>query len=479
MGRVNVQALQGNSPDFKITLEANSTLSTEADFRVLGQSYHPIPAPPSNGFAKRFSPLYPFTGVNNSDGSVLLEPWGTSANQATMSADSSVTDSPVGGVPLKMQMSGGNDPYTNTYNSTSWNITEAAQGEEWTFSVYVKSNQSGGLNAQIFLFECRADGTYSGLTEQVFNNIGTSWQRISISRTFLGSDTRFVQVRVDGSNNGNSNSHVLWWSGFQINRGPLQDFTPDYEIDSSKYATHDDTGYVRYNAIEKRIEAKNERLEWDVKAGEASGTTDVFPLGSQGNGGGFTVAEGANDTAHQNFTHNGMRILHEGLRYNDGASGDETLGATGNTRPFFDYISSTNGADFAFHTGHTNPGNVSWPQYLAVKVSTRAQGQVLNRVRWFKHANAIGNCNIWGTNREVDRSNFTDTATNWTFLGRVHFGGQGSGSEGGQRSQNFSNTNGYRWYMIEMVDINSSALTYPNIGSRGGWAMYGVTFDNT
>ena len=110
MGRVNVQALQGNSPDFKITLEANSTLSTEADFRVLGQSYHPIPAPPSNGFAKRFSPLYPFTGVNNSDGSVLLEPWGTSANQATMSADSSVTDSPVGGVPLKMQMSGGNDP---------------------------------------------------------------------------------------------------------------------------------------------------------------------------------------------------------------------------------------------------------------------------------------------------------------------------------------------------------------------------------
>ena len=85
--------------------------------------------------------MYPFTGVNNSDGSVLLEPWGTSANQATMSADSSVTDSPVGGVPLKMQMSGGNDPYTNTYNSTSWNITEAAQGEEWTFSVYVKSNQ--------------------------------------------------------------------------------------------------------------------------------------------------------------------------------------------------------------------------------------------------------------------------------------------------------------------------------------------------
>ena len=65
-----------------------------------------------------------------------------------------------------------------------------------------------------------------------------------------------LQVRVDGSNNGNSNSHVLWWSGFQINRGPLQDFTPDYEIDSSKYATHDDTGYVRYNAIEKELKQR-------------------------------------------------------------------------------------------------------------------------------------------------------------------------------------------------------------------------------
>ena len=209
--------------------------------------------------------MYPFTGVNNSDGTVLLAPWGTSGNQVTMSADSSVTDSPVGGVPLKMALSGGNDPYTDTYNSTFWNVTEAEAGEQWTFSVYVKSNQSGGINAQIFLFEARADGTYSTLTQQVFNNIGTSWQRISITRTFTGSDTRFLQVRVDGSDNGNANSHVLWWSGLQINRGPLQDFTPDYEIDSGKYASHDDTGYIRYNAVEKRIEAKNERLEWDVE----------------------------------------------------------------------------------------------------------------------------------------------------------------------------------------------------------------------
>ena len=240
MGRINVQALQGNSPDFKITLDATSTISTEADFRVLGQSYHPIPAPPSNAFAKRFSPLYPYTGVNNSDGSVLLEPWGINAVRATTSADSSVTDSPVGGVPLKMALDGNNDPYTATYNGSQWNITEAVAGEQWTFSVYVKSNQSGGIGAQLYLFEARENGTYSTLSSQTFSNIGTSWQRISVTRTFNQSDTRYVQVRVDGSQNGNSNAHSLWWSGIQLNRGPLQGFTPDYEIDSGKYATHDD-----------------------------------------------------------------------------------------------------------------------------------------------------------------------------------------------------------------------------------------------
>jgi hypothetical protein len=477
MGRINVGALQGNSPDFKVTLDGDSTLSTEAEVRVLGQSYHPFPTPPSNAFAESFSPLYPYTGVTNFDGTTLLAPWGTSAVRATTSADPSVTDSPVGGVPLKMALDGNNDPYTATYNGTQWNVTEAAAGEQWTFSVYVKSNQSGGINAQIFLFEARANGTYSTLSQQVFNNIGTSWQRISITRTFNQSDTAHLQVRVDGSDNGNANSHVLWWSGFQVNRGPLQDFTPDAIPKSEDGQRHDEEGYVRFNSAKRRLEVKDDSLTWQI-AGGTSEENVVLPLGTEGDGKGFTVAAGANDTAHNQFTHNGMLILHEGLRYNDGASGDETLNATGNTRPFFDYISSTSSSDFAFHTGHTNPGNVSWPQFLAVKVSHYRYGQVLNRIRWYKHSNAIGNCNIWGTNREVDRNDFTDT-NNWTFLGRVHFGGQGSGSEGGQRSQTFSNTNGYRWYMIEMVDINSSALTYPNIGTRGGWAMYGVTFDNT
>ena len=75
------------------------------------------------------------------------------------------------------------------------------------------------------------------------------------------------------------------------------------------------------------------------------------------------------------------------------------------------------------------------------------------------------------------RSNFTNTNANWTYLDRLHFGGSTAGSAGAQVARTFSNTAGYRWYMIEMVDINSTALAYPNVGTQGGWAAYGVTFD--
>jgi hypothetical protein len=155
------------------------------------------------------------------------------------------------------------------------------------------------------------------------------------------------------------------------------------------------------------------------------------------------------------------------------------MSATSNTRSFLEYVSSTSSSNFAFHTGHSSPGNVAWPQYLAVKVSAYPFGQVINRVRWYKHTNAIGNVNVWGSNQDINRTNFTETGTQWTYIARLHFGGQGSGGEGSQRSQSFTNVYGYRWYMLELMDINSSALSYPSYGTRGGWAMYPVTFDNT
>jgi len=238
-----------------------------------------------------------------------------------------------------------------------------------------------------------------------------------------------------------------------------------------------EVGFIRWNTTDQKIEVRKETL-WTSNSNSGAYNEESLFIGTQGDGGGWTVAEGADDVNHNVYTNPNMKTLANYIRYNDGATGDETRGATSNMRHPLDWVSSTSSADFAFHTGHSNPGSVPWPQLYAIKVTSYRYGKVLNRLRWYKHQNAIGNVNVWGSNQNITRSNFTDTS-NWTYLDRLHFGGSGSGSEGGEVSRTFSNANGYRWYMIEMVDINSSALSYPNVGSQGGWAMYGMTMDNT
>jgi outer membrane receptor protein involved in Fe transport len=71
------------------------------------------------------------------------------ANAATLSRDTAVTDSPAGGVAMKMAVTG-NDPYTATYNSTTFNIATAASGQTWTLSVYVKA--SVATTGELFIF---------------------------------------------------------------------------------------------------------------------------------------------------------------------------------------------------------------------------------------------------------------------------------------------------------------------------------------
>ena len=141
-------------------------------------------------------------------------------------------------------------------------------------------------------------------------------------------------------------------------------------------------------------------------------------------------------------------------------------------------LSGETGTAFAFHTGHSNNYNNSdWPMYHAVKVSDHFRGTVVNRIYWSKHTNACGNTDIWGTMKQLGDhtgSSWYDT-NNFTHLGRVHFGGSGSGGERTTLTRSF-NTNkyGYKWILIQVLDNQSSALTYPNRGTVGGWGMYGM-----
>lgn len=197
----------------------------------------------------------------------------------------------------------------------------------------------------------------------------------------------------------------------------------------------------------------------------SSGSFILTNVPDSGNGEGLlfsqSVSTVANDVTNNSMTNHTLNITNQGT-----ADGD-----------WLNYNHGTSTSNFAFHTGHQAGW---WPAYAAVLVvaNNSATPRVLNQIRWKAHTNAIGNCNIWGSNKIIDSNNFTSTS-NYTFLGRVHFGGYGGGgSDGTVKTVSFNSAGyGYRWYMIEMADNNSTLLSYPTTGRRDGWAMYGLTFD--
>lgn len=132
------------------------------------------------------------------------------AHQATLSRDSSVTDSPTGGIPLKMVTSG-SSAYTGTYNSSTWNLAPAAAGQTWTFSFWVKG--ATAHTASLMIFEANSSGNYTTLG-QVYYNVTTSWTRVSGTYTMTQGTTAFVQARIDNYNTG----VTMWVDGLQLER---------------------------------------------------------------------------------------------------------------------------------------------------------------------------------------------------------------------------------------------------------------------
>jgi len=471
MGRLNVAQLQGTSgSSFTVTVPEGNTLKPKDEVRVLNQQYHQLPvAETPNYFATKFNPVDMYAGSLNSDGSVRQQPFGNTiqSGRGTSSRDASVTDSPAGGVPWRVDTTADN-AFNTDWNNDNVNLGECAAGQTWTFSIYVKASQAASCELLVF-GSAGGSGFEEYIGDGVQQSVTTGWTRISQSITFTNNTVKYVRVRIDPRTTGTT----YWFDGAMVERSASPStFTASAEPTLENPDSYN-TANIRYAVKDKNLELYKEN-KWTQVAGVAASNT--VPIGTFGNGGGFTIAEGANNTGHNVYTSGHNFILHEGLRYNDGTTGDETLSATTNTRQFLEFVSSTDSANFAFHTGHTDPGNVAWPQYLAIKVSNDKYGKVLDRLRWYKHTNMVGNVNIWGSNRDIQRINFTNTG-NYTFIARLHFGGSGAGGEGAQVSRTFTNVYGYRWYMIEMVDINSSALAYPNIGSQGGWAAYGLTFD--
>ena len=152
-------------------------------------------------------------GLNGVVQGVAIPPFGTSANGATTSRDVSTELSPVGGVPLRMNVTN-NDPYLYTYNSSQWNIADARQGDTWTLSAYAKADRS--TSGQLFIFEANESGIITKAPATTIQ-LGTEWQRYSFSYTFTDPSTRYVQVRLDGPDSGGTGA-VIWWDGVQVER---------------------------------------------------------------------------------------------------------------------------------------------------------------------------------------------------------------------------------------------------------------------
>jgi hypothetical protein len=152
-------------------------------------------------------------GINGVAKGVTISPFGTSANAATTSRDTSTALSPVGGVPLRMNVTG-NDPYLATYNSNQWNVADARQGDTWTLSVYAKADRS--TSGQLFIFEANDSGVITKAPAQTIQ-LGTGWQRYSFTYTFTDPSARYIQARLDGPDSSGTGA-TIWWDGLQVER---------------------------------------------------------------------------------------------------------------------------------------------------------------------------------------------------------------------------------------------------------------------
>lgn len=135
------------------------------------------------------------------------------AYQATLSRDTTVTDSPVGGVPLKMAVSAAtpNSAYAGTYNSPTWNIAPALNGQTWTVSFWVKG--SSAFTASMLIFEANSSGNYTAYG-QPYYNVTTSWTRVTGTYTMTQATTAYIQVRFDNYNV----STNMWVDGLQVEK---------------------------------------------------------------------------------------------------------------------------------------------------------------------------------------------------------------------------------------------------------------------
>jgi hypothetical protein len=147
---------------------------------------------------------------------------GTGNNNCTLSGDSSITRQ-YGSIPLKMVMTG-TDPYTGTYNVSTWNLAPAANGQTWTLSFYAKGSET--LTGNCYIFGANSSGNYIEAFATSFT-VTNTWQRFSLTSTFSNASTVYIQIRFGGASS--QVGKTIWWDGVQVERASAATtFNPFY-----------------------------------------------------------------------------------------------------------------------------------------------------------------------------------------------------------------------------------------------------------
>jgi hypothetical protein len=140
---------------------------------------------------------------------------GTSSLFCTLSRDT--ISSPFNNTPLKMAVTG-NDPQTNTYNSSTWNIAPAANGQTWQIRVFCRADTTTTM--QIFMFGANSSGSWTnsgGDISALTYDVSTEWREYVLEYTFANANIAHIQTRLDGPDTGGTGQN-LWFDGLQVRR---------------------------------------------------------------------------------------------------------------------------------------------------------------------------------------------------------------------------------------------------------------------
>jgi hypothetical protein len=161
---------------------------------------------------------------------------GTGNNNCTLSGDTAITRQ-YGSIPLKMVMTG-TDPYVGSYNSSIWNLAQAASGQTWTLSFYAKGSET--LTGNCYIFGANSSGNYIEAFATSFT-VTNTWQRFSLTSTFSNASTAFIQIRLGGSSG--QVGKTIWWDGLQVERASAATTFNPYYFGNTSWRDISGNGY--------------------------------------------------------------------------------------------------------------------------------------------------------------------------------------------------------------------------------------------